>query len=62
MQMCSLKKQRDKLPLFDTRLLTAGLETGLRLSWEVHAAYGSPYHIVVPSQQSPSLAVEKTPA
>ena len=57
--MYSLRKQRDMLALFDTRLLTAGLETGLRLSWDVHEAYGAPFHIVVRDQRSANVAIGK---
>mmetsp|Transcript_21485 Transcript_21485/g.49841 ORF Transcript_21485/g.49841 Transcript_21485/m.49841 type:complete len:188 (+) Transcript_21485:143-706(+) len=44
-----LREGRDRLPLFDTRLLTSDLDRGLHMSWEVQEVYGtgSKYHLVV---------------
>jgi len=44
-----LREDRDKLPLFDTRLLTSELDRGLHMSWEVQEVYGtgSRYHLIV---------------
>jgi len=42
-----LGRERERLPLFATSLLTSHVETSMKMMWEVHACGSKPRHIIV---------------
>jgi len=45
----SLRSERERAPIFDTRKLTGNVEVAMRLMWDVHAAGEKPMHCIVRS-------------